>query len=149
GGALRHPRRVRVGAVSCDHRHLGMRPQPRGDGLRQAILEEIDRAAAFEIDDDLAIATALAVRPVVDANHVWGWWRSGLVGTDPPRPGLAAAREALPCELAGARRPTQHQAGVTLRLARPGGGVRIGAGHGRHPFSEGLSTTRRGVAKKA
>jgi hypothetical protein len=52
-------------------------------------------------------------------------------------------------ELAGARGPTQHQAGVTLRLARPGGGVGIRAGHGRHPFGEGLPTTGRGVAKKA
>src|SRR3989441_6907170 len=91
GGALCHPRGVRIGAVSRDHRHLRMRPEPGGDGLRQTIVEEIDRAAPLEIDDDRAIATSLAVGPVVNADHAWRWSRRGPVITDPAQHGLAAA----------------------------------------------------------
>src|SRR6267142_5002046 len=149
GGALGHPRGVRLGAVARDHGHLRMRPQPGGDGLRQTIVEEIDRAATLEIDDDRAIGVALTFGPIINADHAWRWSRRGLVTTDAAQHGLAAARQALPRELARARRPTQHQAGVTLRLARPGGGVRIRAGHRRHPLGEGLPRTRGGVAKKA
>jgi hypothetical protein len=36
-----------------------MRPEPGGDGLCQTIVEEIDRAATLEIDDDRAIGVAL------------------------------------------------------------------------------------------
>jgi len=90
-GPLGHARAVCVGTVSRDHGHLGMRPQPRSDGLRQAILQEIHGAALFEIDHDRAVAVPLPVRPVVDANHVWGGSLSGLVRTDPAQHGLAAA----------------------------------------------------------
>ena len=126
-----------------------MRAEPGGDGLRQAILQEIHGAALLEIDDNRAIAAPLAVGPVVDTNHVGGWWRSGLIGTDPASHGLAAARQPLPRELAGTRRPTQHEPRVTRGLACPGGGVGIRAGHRRHPLGEGLPRTRGGVTKKA
>ncbi len=99
----------------------------------------------------LASAPPISLRgaAVIDADHPGGWWRSGLVGTNPAQHGLAAARQPLPRELAGARRPTQHQAGVALGLARPGGGVCIRAGHRRHALGEGLPTTGGGIAKKA
>src|SRR5215813_2350341 len=107
GGALRHPRGVRIGAVARDHGHLRMRPEPGGDGLRQTIVEEIDRAATLEIDDDRAIGVALTFGPIVNADHAWCWSRCGLVVADAAQHGLTAARQPLPRELAGARCPTQ------------------------------------------
>src|SRR5262249_39265268 len=124
---LAYPRGVRISAVPRDHGHLGMRPQPGSNGLRQAILQEIHRAALLEIDHDRAITAPLPVGPVVDTDHLGGWLRSGLVVADAAQHGLTAARQALPRELAGARCPPEHEARVTLRLARPGGGVRLGA----------------------
>jgi hypothetical protein len=148
-GPLGHARGVRVGAVPRDHRHLGMRPEPGGDGLREAILQAIDGAALLESDDNRAIATALAVGPVVEANHAWRWSLRGLVVAHTAQHGLTAPRPPLPRELAGTRRPTQHEPRVTLGLAGPGGGVGIRAGHRRHPLGEGLPRTRGGVATKA
>src|SRR5207244_13583324 len=106
-------------------------------------------AALLEIDDNRAIATALAVGPVVDANHAWRWSLSGLVVANTAQHGLTAPRQPLPRELAGTRRPTQHEPRVTRGLACPGGGVGIRAGHRRHPLGEGLPRTRGGVTKKA
>jgi hypothetical protein len=51
--------------------------------------------------------------------------------------------------LSSPRRPTQCQAGVTLGLARPGGGVGIRTGHGRHALGEGPPITGGRIAKKA
>src|SRR5215471_232656 len=98
GGALCHPRGVRIGAVARDHGHLRMRPEPGGDGLRQTIVEEIDRAAPLEIDDDRAIGVALTFGPVVKADHAWRGSLPRLVSTDAAQHGLAAARPARPRE---------------------------------------------------
>jgi hypothetical protein len=71
------------------------------------------------------------------------------VGADPVQHGLAAARQALPRELASPRGPAQRQAGVALGLAEPGGGVGIQAGDRRHPLGEGPPPTRGGITKEA
>jgi hypothetical protein len=92
---------------------------------------------------------SLAVRPVVDVDHTGRWFQRGLVGTNPAQHGLAATRQTLAGELAGAGCATQCQAGVTLGLAHPGGGVGIRTGHRRHPFGAGPLATGRGIAKKA
>ena len=92
---------------------------------------------------------SLAVHPVVDADHAGRWFRRGLVGTTPAQHGLAAARQTLAGELAGAHCATKCQAGVTLGLAHPGGGVGIRTGHRRHPFGEVPLATGGGIAKKA
>ena len=128
-------------------RHLGMGMEPGSNGLGGAVLKQRHRAAPVQIHHDRAIGVALAFGPIVNADHVWRWSLRGLVVANTAQHGLAAARQTLAGELAGARRPTQHQAGVTLGLARAGGGVGIRAGHRRHPLGEGLPRTRGGVAK--
>ena len=102
-----------------------------------------------EIDDERDIAASLPVRPVVDADHAWGGSRRGLVAADAAQHDLAAPRQALPCELADACRPAQHQASVTLGLAHPGGGVSIRASHGRHALGEGALATGGRITEKA
>jgi hypothetical protein len=92
---------------------------------------------------------SLAVRPVVDADHAGRWFRRELVGTNPAQHGLAAARQTLAGELAGACCATQCQASVTLGLAHPGGGVGIRTGHRRHPLGAGPPATGGGSTQKA
>jgi len=94
-------------------------------------------------------ASALTVRPVVDTDHTWGWPLCGLAAPDLAQHRLAAARKAMPRELADARRPAKSQAGVTLGLADPRGGVGIWTCYGRHPLGEGAPATEGGIAKKA
>src|SRR5437870_7822012 len=132
-------------ASHCTGGYLLSPASPCSHGLGGAVVEQIDRASPVKMHHDGAIGVALAFRPVVVADHTGGWLRSGLVVADPAQHGLAAARQTLPRELAGTCRPALRQAGITLGLARPGGGVGRRTCHGRHPLGEGPPTTGGGA----
>jgi hypothetical protein len=68
------------GAVTGHHRDVGMRLEPRGDGVSRPILEDVDGTAACEINDDGAVALAFTPRPIIDANDGRGrpWGRDTL-----------------------------------------------------------------------
>jgi hypothetical protein len=70
-GALGHPGGIGFRPIACHKRHLGMGPQPGGDGLGGAVLEQIDRTAPVQIHHNGAIGVALAFGPIVDANGTW------------------------------------------------------------------------------
>jgi hypothetical protein len=56
-------------AVPADHRHLGMRAQPRGQVRAVAAVEELDRAVAGHVDQHGAVVTAFAEGEVAGTGH--------------------------------------------------------------------------------
>jgi hypothetical protein len=61
-GALPSVFRIAASAIPTNNLNAGMVLQPLGEGLREAIWEEVDHCAAFEIDDDARVGLAFAKR---------------------------------------------------------------------------------------
>ncbi len=72
---------ISAGAVTTNDRDAGMRAQPDGEGLRRAVGQQINRAVAFEVDDDATVATPAPSAPIVDADDARRC-RHGRVGVN-------------------------------------------------------------------
>ena len=60
---------VDVGPIAGDHLHAGVVAQPSGEGAGVAVGQQIHDLAALEVDQDRAVAAALAPRPLVHPEH--------------------------------------------------------------------------------
>jgi hypothetical protein len=60
---------VERGAVPADHLDPRTRGQPRRDGARLPIGQQVDRPARLDVDHDGAVDTALPERKLVDPDH--------------------------------------------------------------------------------
>lgn len=98
---LANARFIRSRTVTGDHAHLGMDLKPGCHGVRQAILEHVDRTATFQIDHDRAVAVALAPGPIIDADHLRRRIRGRGKTSYPSEDGVATARHALTGQLPG------------------------------------------------
>jgi hypothetical protein len=76
GGALSGPIRIGSGPIPSEHADAGMGLQPEGEGLGLTIGQEGERPPPFEIDQPSPLGLALAIRPIVDTEHV----RRGHIG---------------------------------------------------------------------
>jgi hypothetical protein len=70
GGTLSGPLRIGSGPIPSDHADAGMGLQPEGAGLGLTIGPEGERPPPFEIDPHGPRGLALAIRPLVDTEHV-------------------------------------------------------------------------------
>ena len=70
GGPLPGPVCSSSGPIPSDHADAGMRLAPEGHGLGVTIRQEGERSPPFEIDQHGPIGLALAIRPIVDAEHL-------------------------------------------------------------------------------
>ena len=70
GGALPGPVRIGSGPIPGDHADAGMGLEPEGEGLGLPIGQEGQRSPPFEIDQHGPIGLALAIGPIVDAEHL-------------------------------------------------------------------------------
>ncbi|GJE04671.1 hypothetical protein GMJLKIPL_6635 [Methylobacterium isbiliense] len=75
GGARRGCSGVLGRAVAGDDLDTRMATQPRGDGHRRAVGQQVDRASAFEVNEEGAVGPSLADGPIVDADGSW-WSRT-------------------------------------------------------------------------
>jgi len=72
GRALPGPVRIGPGPVAADEFDARMRAEPRCQGRRFAIGQEVDHPVALEIDQQRAVALAPAPGPIIDPEHARG-----------------------------------------------------------------------------
>jgi hypothetical protein len=118
-------RTLGVGAASipCNDLDSRMRAEPASQGVRRAIVQEINHAMPFEIDQDGSVLLAALLRPIVDAEHSGCGTRRTWASVNEPKDGRPASRQTAPIREPCARRSTRFQAkileGAALSLGAP------------------------------
>jgi len=141
-GSLARPVGIGPAAVATDDLATGMRPQPRREGLRRAVGEQINGAVPFEIDDDAAVASPPASAPVVDANDARRRRLHGRVGVNQPQQRHAAHADALVMRQPYARFPAKRVDDAPERRAHVGRPPPVDGDERGQPLAEDLARTR-------
>jgi hypothetical protein len=125
------------GAVSHDDGRAGVRRQPRRQGVGAAVGQQVDDAPALQVDQDGAVALALAPGPVVHAQHAHRGNRHGVADAHTREQRRPADRHAHRGGEARAGIAAQGQAEAPVHRAQPVGLARPGLGDARQRFGEG------------
>ncbi len=134
GRAFRDRAGVLGRAVACDDLDARVSAEPRCDGRRRPVWEQVNWPPRFEVDQDRAPGAALAPRPVVDAEYPrrLGLWHRMPV--DEPEDGVGARWHPEVAEQARASLRAGREPGPRL-----GRGQAVGtAGVPRHEARERL-----------
>ena len=79
-------------AVPSHDLDTGMILEPRRDGRRCPVRQEIDGPSPLEVDEDRAPRSALPPGPIVNAEHAWCLGGRGRVPVDEPEDRVGARR---------------------------------------------------------
>src|SRR3954454_8022085 len=112
---------------------------PRRDGVRLAVGEEVDDVTAFQVHDDGAVTLSLAPRPVIDPHDPRRPGRLVLEPLDPSQQCIGACGYRHACGEAGTGFSAQRGADVRLRLPEPVGGPCPRSGKPREALGEDAS----------
>jgi hypothetical protein len=140
---------VGAGAVTRDDLHAGVGPQPRPDGLRVAVGQQVDRAVALQVDDERAVAPATAPGPVVDADDARRRGHRQRRRLDQAQQRVAADRHGQPRRQAGAGFAPGAEGDAPLRLGQTGGAPHPRRGHFRQALGEDAARAPGGGAPEA
>jgi hypothetical protein len=117
---------VDVGPVAGDHLHAGVVAQPGGERAGVAVGQEIDDGVALEVDQDGAVAAALAPRPLVHPERARHRRLGACRGPGEPQERVGAGGHGEPRREPGSRLAAQGEGDLALdvgeALAAPGGG---------------------------
>ena len=140
---------VGPGPVTGNDLHARMRLQPRRNRLRVAVGEQVDGAIAFQIDNDRAVALALAPGPIVDADDAR--CRHHRQGSRPDQAlqGVAADRHGQLRRQAGAALATGTEGNAALCLGKASGAPNPRPGHTRQVLGEDAARAFRSSAPEA
>jgi hypothetical protein len=73
GGTLTTTLCIRASSIPNDDPHTRMTPQPIGEELGQSLIDQVDRAMCFQVDQQRAVPSlASAQGNVIKAQHAWG-----------------------------------------------------------------------------
>ena len=120
---------VSAGAVARDDLDAGMALQPRPDGLRVAVGQQVDRAVALQVDDERAVASPAAPSPVIDAHHARCRGHRHRSGLDQAQQRVAADRHGKPRRQPGAGLAPGAERDAALGLGEAGGAPRLRRRH--------------------
>jgi hypothetical protein len=112
---------IRRRTVPADDFNARMVVEPFFHSIRIAVGQEIDDIAPLQVDDDRAVATSFAPRPVVDANDPERWHRRIVALLDAPEERIGAGRHGEPMGKARASLAAQGKADRMMSLAKPEG----------------------------
>jgi hypothetical protein len=85
---------VGFGAVAGNDLHARVRPQPRGQPLGGALVEQVDGPVGLQVDEQRRVAVAPAQREVVDAQHAGRGTRRDVGLAEQPQQRIGAGRQA-------------------------------------------------------
>ena len=134
---------IGAGAVADHGGHAGMVRQPRRQRVGAAVGQQVDHAPALQVDQDGAVALALAPRPVVHAQHAHPGTGHGVAGAHTREQRRAADRHAHRGGVARAGIAAQRQADGPVHRAQPVSLAGPGLGDAGQRFGEGPARTCR------
>lgn len=149
GSALPNACGVGFGAVPRHDLDAGMGVKPRGHRLSRSICQHIKGAPPVEIDDDGAVALALAPRPIIHPNNFRGWPIGPSHAAHTPQEGVATPWYSMARQVSRTGRATEGQSRVGLHRGDSRRRARRERRHAREPFGKGLATTRAGTTPEA
>jgi len=77
---------IRTGTIAHDNLDTGMTPQPIGENFGSALIDQVDRAVRFQVDQDRAISSFTSAQgKVIDTQHAWGGHCLVLDGAQQPQ----------------------------------------------------------------
>jgi hypothetical protein len=118
---------IRLPAVPCDDRNSDMGREPLRQRLRLPVRQEVDQAMALQVDERGAVADALALRPVVDAEDLGrGMSRERRTPDQVDQGGRAEVHANLPRK-ARTGRATEGKGDGVQEGSEPGGGAGRGS----------------------
>ncbi|MGF9763992.1 hypothetical protein AAII07_53665 [Microvirga sp. 0TCS3.31] len=96
GGTLANAFAIHLGPITGTNLHLGMVAQPCGHRRRLSVWQKIRDGVVLQIDDDGAVRSATAPRPLVDADHPGGSRRGRRTSAGDPQQGIRAEWDRQP-----------------------------------------------------
>jgi hypothetical protein len=123
-------------AVAGDDLDAGVFLQPRRQRGAVPAHQDVEDAAALQVDEDGAVALALADGPVIDADVAGR--RGGLIGggLDAAQQGVRAGRHVQALGEAGAWLTTEGEADGAVGVGQPGGCAGVGVEQLREALAE-------------
>ncbi len=94
GRTLHNSIGISAGAVTADDFNARMCAQPCGERYSLAVRQQVNRAAAFEVNEDGAVAMPASEGPVVNAEYAWRRMFFGDGLTDAPQQGVGTRRHS-------------------------------------------------------
>src|SRR6266851_4964922 len=77
---------IRTSTIANDNLDTGMTPQPIGENFGSALIDQVDGAMRFQVDQDRAVASFTSTqRKVIDTQHAWGGHCLVLDGAQQPQ----------------------------------------------------------------
>ena len=142
------PTRIFGRAVPCHDLDLWVAPEPGRQRRGRTIRQQIDGTAAFEVDQDGAIGSALAQSPVVDTDDDrFGSGRQRtLADTPQQRRGTGGHRQVR--QQPGGGCGTERQRGPNLSIDQPAGSLSVAVEEARQTLGKGSAGASRVVAVK-
>jgi hypothetical protein len=65
--------RIRTGAIANDNLYTGVTPQPIGEDLGSALIDQVDRAMRLQVDQQRAVPSLPSAQGnVINAQYAWG-----------------------------------------------------------------------------
>jgi hypothetical protein len=127
---------VRSAAVTADDLDAWVSVQPRRERRRLAVGQQLDGSAAFEINEDGAVALPLALGPVVDAEHRGCRALGPRRAPDARQESVCASRHAEPCGGARSGLTAEGESEQRQRLVEAAGAARVRGDDLRQPLGE-------------
>lgn len=135
---LKSRRGCRPRAIAGDHLDAGALLEPGGERLGISVVDQIDGPASLQVDDDGAVGSAAAHRPVVDADHTRRLEHGRGRAANELKELVAAGRHA---ELGGEPRAglsSKSEADGPEGVGQARGEARVGGREVRQPLAEDL-----------
>src|SRR6266852_3444657 len=64
---------IRASSIANDNLHTGMTPQPIGEDVSSPLIDQVDRAMRFQVDQQRAVSSFTSAQcKVIDTQHAWG-----------------------------------------------------------------------------